>query len=436
MKHHRPRPGTAVAGNVLALTALAAGISQAPAVFGAEVAPRTEQVAVADETGEQFPISSEGSGSGQLASADGTRIVFATNAPLVSADDNEASDVYLRDTVAGTTTLISQHDGVPGDDYSWNPTISNDGTRVAFLTMATDLTDRRDRNRHTPDALVTVVDSNKFVLVSQTTAGFQRDGHTTNAVISGNGKVVAFQTIASFDRRDDDNREDVYVRRLGRERTVQVSLLPGSGEDVRGHVLVGDVTDDGRKVTFGNANNLWVRDVAAAETARFWQEPDSPPCTHHNPQGSAGRPAISGDGRYAAFSSCALDLPGEDGQATDVYRIDLETGAIGRVGVAGDHDSYIPSLSRTGRYVAFGSDATTLVGGDVEAQPDAFWADVETGQVVRVSQTPDGTGGNSWNATTVVSINADGQTVTYGSYSDNLVEGDLFDEREILAWHR
>ena len=43
-------------------------------------------------------------------------------------------------------------------------------------------------------------------------------------------------------------------------------------------------------------------------TIRFWHEPAAPPCQPF-PIGSAGRPAISGDGRYAAFSSCATDLP-------------------------------------------------------------------------------------------------------------------------------
>lgn len=61
--------------------------------------------------------------------------------------------------------------------------------------------------------------------------------------------------------------------------------------------------------------------------------------------GSAGRPVLSGDGRYAAFSSCATDLPGEDGQATDIYRLDLVNGEIVRAHGTGDHGSYLPTLS-------------------------------------------------------------------------------------------
>ncbi len=75
-------------------------------------------------------------------------------------------------------------------------------------------------------------------------------------------------------------------------------------------------------MTFGDANDLWVRDTAAGRTTRFWHEPDSPPCQPF-PAGSAGRPAISGNGRYVAFATCATKIPGADGQATQVYRKSL-----------------------------------------------------------------------------------------------------------------
>lgn len=418
----------------LAVTALAVLTVLAPPAL-AGTSSQLQQVAVVDGTGEQLPFSSSGSGTGQLTSADGTRTVFATAAPLVSHDDNGVEDVYLRDSAAGTTTLVSQRDGHPGNDISASPTISADGQRVAFITWATDLTGGADNNGFELDAVVADLGTGEVDLVSQTTAGFQRDRSTVDAVISGDGRFVAFQTFGSFGIKDDDRKEDVYVRDLERGTTRQVSLLPGSGRDVRGSVLVGGISDDGTRVTFGDANHLWVRDTAARRTTRFWQEPDSPPCQPF-PSGSAGRPAISGNGRFAAFASCATDLPGEDGKATDVYRIDLESGKIRRVHAIGNRHSYLPSLSRTGRWVAFSSDADDLVAGDDEGRADVFLADLRRRTTVRVSQAADGTGGNRHSGANEVVVNSTGTAVTFQTYADNLVPGDVQDQREVLVWHR
>ena len=43
--------------------------------------------------------------------------------------------------------LVSQRNGRPGNDYSFEPTISSDGRKVAYTTWATNLTGTRDRNK-------------------------------------------------------------------------------------------------------------------------------------------------------------------------------------------------------------------------------------------------------------------------------------------------
>ena len=420
----------------LAFTALAGALvtTLAPAAHAAEPVGHNEQVVLSDGSNKQHESSSDVSGAGQVISADGRYVVFSTEASLVAADDNGLDDVYRRDTVDGRTVLVSQHGGLPGNDYSFEPTISADGRKVAYTTWATNLTGSRDRNKSVLDVVVTNVATGRTVLVSQSSAGFQREQNSFAPMISGNGKVVAFQTFASFDRRDDDQREDVYARRLARERTAQVSLTP-DGRDVRPSVLVGDISDDGTLVTFGDSNNLWVRNLPERATVRFWHEPDQPPC-QHLPMGSAGRPVLSGDGRYAAFSSCATDLPGENGQAPDIYRLDLVNGDIVRAHPAGNEGSTLPTLSRDGAFVGFGSDASNLVEGDDEGMPDAFLVEVATGDVIRVSEGPDGEGADNWTATTGVVISDDGNAMAYSSYASNLTADDMFADREVFVWRR
>ena len=430
---HRGTRRSAVITGGLALAAVAAIAPQATAGT-AGTGPRIEQVALVNETNEQPapPFKSHINGTAQVASYDGTSVVFSTDAPLVPWDTNGTDDVYLRND--GITILVSARGETIGNDASFEPTISDDGRFVAFTTLATNLTGKKDRNGHTLDVVVRDMYSQKVTLVSQSTAGFQRDRNSFFPVISGDGNAVSFQTFGSYGPKDDDNTEDVYVRNLAARTTRQASLLPGPGGDVRGPVINGDISDDGTKVVWGSSEMLWMRNMRTGETIRFWHEAaDGGGCSGF-PAGTSGRPVISGNGRFAAFSSCSTDLPGTN-ETGGVYRIDLTTGRIVTVAIGSDGNCYLPSLSRTGRFVGFGSEASDLVQGDTEGQHDAFVADLRTGTITRASQNAAGVGGNNWSAENSAAISGDGHTLVFGSYADNLVEGDLSNYEEVFAWH-
>ncbi len=419
----------------LARTALATGVALTSAVTllgtAAQARPpaHNEQVVLHNETDKQPDAKSSLNGTAQVTSHDGSFVVFSTTAALVPWDTNEAEDVYLRSIGDGFTILVSAARGKPGNSDSFEPTISADGNRVAWTTTATNLV--KDTNGDTLDVVVKNMQTDKIRLVSVNSKEEQSTKNSFFPVISGNGRHVSFQTFARLGAKDKDAKEDVYVRDTSRGRTSQVSLLPRSNRDVPQNVLNGDISDNGNLVTFGNDHDLWVRNVSARTTTRFHHEPNMPPCQPYD-AGSAGRPAISGNGKYVAFASCATHLPGEDHTSTDVYRMTLSTQRIVRVTAGADH-SFLPSLSRSGRYVGLGSDADDLVEGD-HGDPDAFVADLRTGTIVRASQTADGTGGNSWSAANDVAISGDGHSLAYVTYADNLVENDAFDWPEALLW--
>jgi len=130
-------------------------------------------------------------------------------------------------------------------------------------------------------------------------------------------------------------------------------------------------------------------------------------------------------------------MPGADGEFVQVYRMRLSDRSVRLVsqtghGPANDH-SYLPSLSTTGRYVGFGSDATDLAP-DTSVDPDAFVADLATGTITRASQSPDGDESNNWSASTAAAISGDGQTLVYESYATNLVADDQYDWEEVFVW--
>jgi len=117
----------------------------------------------------------------------------------------------------------------------------------------------------------------------------------------------------------------------------------------------------------------------------------------------SGGPALSADGRYAAFVSEDPEVvPGDTNGATDVFVRDLRRGTVERVNVASDGtqadggDSYRAEISADGRYVAFVSSAKNL---DEWSEPDRYSSDLylhdrRTGRTERVSVAPDG--GSAW----------------------------------------
>src|SRR5581483_9023283 len=76
-----------------------------------------------------------------MISTNGRYVVFASDASdLVSNDTNGATDIFLRDLQAGTTTLISvSTNGTVGSGSSTAPFMTPDGRFVAFASTSTNL---------------------------------------------------------------------------------------------------------------------------------------------------------------------------------------------------------------------------------------------------------------------------------------------------------
>jgi len=150
-------------------------------------------------------------------------------------------------------------------------------------------------------------------------------------------------------------------------------------------------------------------------------------------------PSISADGRYVAFGTDATNLvSGDTNGAEDILVRDRVNGTTERVsvdssGTQGNGLSQDPSISADGRYVAFGSSANNLVSGDTNGQ-DVFVRDRQNGTTERVNVDSSGAQGNDlgW----VPSISADGHFVVFQSEATNLVSGDTNSVRDIFVRDR
>ena len=145
-------------------------------------------------------------------------------------------------------------------------------------------------------------------------------------------------------------------------------------------------------------------------------------------------PSISPDGRFVAFVSEACNLvPGDTngggdfGFGVDIFVRDRATGttelvSVSSAGEQGTGDSYDPSISADGRFVAFYSDAGNLVAGDTNDEGDIFVRDRANRTTERVSVSNAGRQANSYSEH--LSISGDGRFVAFDSDASNLVARD------------
>jgi Tol biopolymer transport system component len=147
--------------------------------------------------------------------------------------------------------------------------------------------------------------------------------------------------------------------------------------------------------------------------------------------------SISVHGRYVAFTSLASNLVGGDSNGVvDIFVRDRKTGTTQRVSVSSEGEqangaSNMPSISATGRYVAFASAASNLVKRDTNGRGDVFVHDRVTGKTVRVSLRMDG--GQANNYSYDPSISADGLQVAFVSAATNLVAGDTNLDQDVFV---
>jgi hypothetical protein len=271
--------------------------------------------------------------------------------------------------------------------------------------------------------------------VSVSSAGTQGNGPSRYPVISADGRWVAFYSSASTLVANDTNGvSDVFLHDRQTGATTRISVGPG-GVQGNGESSEVAISEDGRWVAFeslannlvaGDSNNrqdIFMHDQQTGLTTRV-------SVSTGNMQGNDNSwvPSISANGRWVAFDSWATNLVAGDTNATaDIFVHDRETGttiraSVGPGGIQTNGPSFLPVISAGGRWVAFRSFATNLVPGDTNGVSDIFLYDHETGTTTRVSVGPGGTQANGESLQTGVS--GDGRLVVFISVASNLVLGD------------
>ena len=271
-----------------------------------------------------------------------------------------------------------------------------------------------------------------------------------SASVSGDGRLVAFESLARLLPLDTNSITDIYVLDIDSGR-VELASVGADGAASKDGSSTPRLSGDGRYIAYDSVASpsqstcvtVFLRDrhdTIARPVATAWNDRVRVVC--------AMQPAISADGQWVAFESSAQDLVDDvdaNGALKDVYIVNTSTGRTARVSVASDGtqsrlgSSYAASVNATGRLVAFTSTAC-LDGGPSDSpsgstvapcRPRVYVRDLSTGVTRGVSAAgrarPNG-------STYSAMLSADGRYAAFVSTATNLAPGDTNERPDVYTY--
>jgi Tol biopolymer transport system component len=274
--------------------------------------------------------------------------------------------------------------------------------------------------------------------VSVSSGGAQANSASVAPDLSGDGRYVAFSSMANnLVANDTNSAEDVFVYDRHNCQTQRVSVSTGGAQANSGAYMPRFSTDGRRLVFDSDASNLvtsdllgfrdvFIRNVPNAQTERV-----SLTFTQLEPNGNSLNGAPNADGRFVAFESLASNLTSTTDSLgfSDIFvrdRLNSATSliSVSTSGAPGNGDSSWASISDDGRYVVFLSEASNLIPVDGNTHADIFIRDRQTNTTTRIN----GIGGGAPNERSFRPvISGDGRYIAFTSLASNLATGDSVD---------
>ena len=360
-------------------------------------------------------------------SGDGRLVAFVAVAQdlVAGRPGNLVKNVYVRDSRTGVTTLASiAADGGDANGDSNSPVLSANGRYLVFQSTASNIV-ANDNNMST-DLFRRDLLTGTTSLVSVNAAGTApAGGFSVKGSISSDGRYIAFQSSAAdlVIGIDTGGRVEAFLRDMQAGTTTLVSLDPyGTQQSDALGGYAPQVSADGRYVVYDRGGTEpWRRDMQTGAFVRAAIGAAGAP-----PNSNSYNYGVSADGRYVLFMSFATNLDPQAGPPPQVFVTDVQAGTTRVVSLMSDGSSgftgFYPSMSSDGRYVAFQSSASPV--GDLQdGNRKIYVRDLQANTTIKVSNNWLGSadsGGDSENP----SISADGRVVSFLSLSPIMLPGD------------
>ncbi len=208
-------------------------------------------------------------------SQDGSFVAFQSDASLVANDADRQTDVYLWDRAIDGAQLVSRRLAGGSNGDSRNPSIAADASVVAFASNTTNLTEDPGLADNRTQVFAWERLTGAISLVSADTGGGAAGGNSGDPSTSADGRVVAFEsTAADLVDGDTNDARDIFLRDRNRGATIRASVGP-NGRQANGESRRPSVSADGGAVAFDSVSNRLVQGDSNGERDVFVR--DLPP---------------------------------------------------------------------------------------------------------------------------------------------------------------
>jgi hypothetical protein len=312
---------------------------------------------------------------------EGRYVAFGSYAKEIGGD-GQYRQIVWRDRKTGTSKIISHSpSGERGNQNSQMAAISADGKTVVFESYATNLVAGDANGRR--DVFLWRADTDTVERVSMGQGGVETDYESYEPTVNGDGSLVAFTSNATniIPNIQGQSSNNVYLKDM-RSGAVQIISLDEKTKKGGGGSNA-SISEDGSRIVFYNWSPLTKEDTDTLWDLYLWER---------------GNPKLK---RVSKTAEGASRDQGDESSSRVVT----------------------PSISGNGRFVAYSTTATNVVGGDTNKLQDVFVAELDTGRVVRASVTAEGQEGNGDSPVgqgEKLTISYDGQWVAFATKATNL----------------
>ncbi|RIX47266.1 hypothetical protein D3P08_25490 [Paenibacillus nanensis] len=322
-------------------------------------------------------------------SGNGRFIVYVTDASNLAGliDSNLYGGIVLYDRDSDGNGIFDEQEGTAAELISpftyWQdpeqlsfaePAISDDGGKVAFRSAGEG---GSESSLYVYDRSKSESGEEEGPLADPISKLALPQGSYSSPAMSANGEYLAVQTTAALDPNDTDGYNDVYVIRLSDLQAELASAIEGEMEGAMAQAAEPSISDDGQLVAFAYNEDeqtqrygVYLYDLRTDEARSI----------AYSALGHSEHPALSGDGTVIAYTGYASDSPGF---GTHVFAYDIPTGESSVIsksaeGSYGSGSSHHPALSSDGRIAAFVSSGDNLAAGDTNFTDDVFYTELKS----------------------------------------------------------
>jgi len=368
----------------------------------------------------------------------------------------------VRDPAGGTNLLVSvDTNGLPSDGASYEPAISADGRYVAFISSGDNLGLIDANNAF--DIFRRDLLTGSTSLVSVNTSGTKSAlGRSRSPIIAGNGRYMLFVSTATDLAPVSVGVENLFCRDMTSGTTFALTPSGVTAFSVSRDSTYVAVVINGpvpRFSVWNCASSSFVYSRATNNFGLLKISPDGQRIAYYltagvgiihaldwatgtdrtiGPVGGRLSCQFSGDGNLFVYTTTASQVAEDTNGVLDVYLYDFQFGTNSLIsrsypGGAANDMSYSADISSDGRFIAYQSVATNIVPQDTNGMSDVFVYDRVTQTTTLLSARR--FGNRSGNQISMAPFfSADGKTLIFKSWASDLVPHDFNSTGDIFAY--